>query len=113
MPWIQNYSAKQVQIVDYEDANQRSIHKNIINFPELNQFQKVVLSLVSGLCASKQEIDELQKEFLRLDKQKTGTLKLEDLKKELHSRFGDRYENMDWLQILEGCDLNNDGVIDF
>lgn len=100
----------------FEDANQRSIHKNLINFPELNQFQKLVLSLVSGLCASKEEIDELQKEFLRLDKEKTGTLKLEDLKKELHSKFGERYENMenrDWLKILEGCDLNNDGVIDF
>ena len=88
----------------------------MINFNELNQFQKVVLCLVSGLRASKEEIEELQKEFLRLDIEKTGTLKLEDLKRISADELGEKYKNLgnlDWAQILEGCDLNNDGVIDF
>ena len=120
MPWIQNYINKQNcdgQLKEEkEDLNQRSIHKNIVSFSELNKFQKLVLSLVAGLCASKEELGELQKEFLRLDKDKTGTLKLEDLKQELLAKFPEKYENvtdLEWLQILGVCDLNNDGVIDF
>ena len=120
MPWITNYMNKQNTLalpkLEREEMNQRSIHKNIVSFSELNKFQKLVLSLVSGLCASPEEIQELQKEFLRLDKDKTGTLKLEDLKQELLAKFPDKYENMsdlEWLQILGVCDLNNDGVIDF
>ena len=120
MPWIANYMNKQNTLalpkLEREEMNQRSIHKNIVSFSELNKFQKLVLSLVSGLCASPEEIQELQKEFLRLDKDKTGTLKLEDLKQELLAKFPDKYENMsdlEWLQILGVCDLNNDGVIDF
>jgi Ca2+-binding EF-hand superfamily protein len=51
-----------------------------------------------------------------MDKNKTGTLKLDDLKQELLSKFPEKYENvsdLEWLQILGVCDLNNDGVIDF
>jgi len=51
-----------------------------------------------------------------LDKDKTGSLKLEDLKRISCSELGEKYKNLsnlDWEQIIEGCDLNNDGVIDF
>jgi Ca2+-binding EF-hand superfamily protein len=68
------------------------------------------------LSSSKEEIEQLQKEFLRLDKDKTGSLKLEDLKRISLSGLGERYKNLshdEWEEILKGCDLNNDGVIDF
>lgn len=58
----------------------------------------------------------MQKEFLRLDKNKTGTLKIEDIKKIAESDHGKMYskfDNDDWDQILKGVDLNGDGVIDF
>ena len=51
-----------------------------------------------------------------MDKEKTGTLKLEDIKRISSEELGDKYQNignLDWAEILEGCDLNNDGVIDF
>ena len=51
-----------------------------------------------------------------MDKDKTGCLKLEDLKRIKIQDLGDKYKNLsnlDWEQIIEGCDLNNDGVIDF
>lgn len=70
------------------DDIQCSIQKNLVRFVELNPFQKLVLSLVAGLSASPEELEHLQKEFLRLDKSKTGTLKLEDLKKITESDLG-------------------------
>ena len=74
------------------------------------------MSLVAGLSASPTELEEMQQEFLRLDKNKTGTLKLEDLKKITESDIGKKYlqfSNTDWNEILKGVDLNGDGVIDF
>ena len=75
-----------------------------------------MLSLVSGLSATKEEIDEIQKEFLRLDKDNRGTLSLEDIKNITESEFGKKYQNMtsqDWEQVIQECDMNGDGVIDF
>jgi len=71
---------------------------------------------MSGLSTSKEEMELMQKEFLRLVKNKTGTLKLEDLKKISESELGKKYSvfnNTDWHDILQGVDLNGDGVIDF
>jgi calcium-dependent protein kinase len=95
---------------------QQSIQKNLIRFVELNPFQKLVLSLMAGLNASNDELHHMQKEFLRLDKNKTGTLKIEDIKKIAESDIGriySRFSEHDWEEILRGCDLNDDGVIDF
>jgi calcium-dependent protein kinase len=58
----------------------------------------------------------MQKEFLRLDINKTGTLKIEDIKKISDSDMGKMYSKFsegDWDEILRGVDLNGDGVIDF
>ena len=100
MKWIQDYYNKQLDMpLEQEKAIQRSIQKNMINFSELNQFQKVVLCLVSGLSSSKEEIEQLQREFLRLDKDNTGCLKLEDLKRIKLADLGEKYSNisnLDW-----------------
>ena len=71
---------------------------------------------MAGLSVSNTELEHMQHEFLRLDKDKTGTLKIEDIKKIADSDAGKIYENFDnddWDQILKGVDLNGDGVIDF
>ena len=52
------------------------------------------MCLVSGLSSSKEEIEQLQKEFLRLDKDKTGCLKLEDLKRISLNELGEKYKNI-------------------
>lgn len=60
--------------IDVDPDVQQSIQKNLVKYRELGQFQKIVLSLISGLSATEQEISELQAEFLRLDKDNSGTL---------------------------------------
>lgn len=88
----------------------------MIRFVELNPFQKLVLSLVAGLAVSNKELEYMQQEFLRLDQDKTGSLKIEDIKKIADSEGGKMYSKFnhdDWDQILKGVDLNGDGVIDF
>jgi len=91
-PWIKNFYHKELmKSIVRDDDIQQSIQKNLVRFVELNPFQKLVLSLVAGLSASPQELEQMQKEFLRLDKDKTGTLKLEDLKKITESDLGKKY----------------------
>lgn len=59
--------------------------------------------MVAGLAVSNDELQHMQQEFLRLDKDKTGTLKIEDIKKIAESECGkmySRFNNEDWDQIL-------------
>lgn len=72
----------------FDNEIQQTIQKNLIRFVELNPFQKLVLSLVAGLAVSNDELQHMQQEFLRLDKDKTGTLKIEDIKKIAESEAG-------------------------
>ena len=76
-----------------------------MNFGDLNHFQKIVLSLISGLNSTKDQLQSLQKEFIRLDVDNSGTLCLDELRKL------DNFAN--WESILQQCDQNGDGVIDF
>lgn len=46
---------------------------------------------MAGLSASKTELEQLQEEFLKLDSNKTGTLKIEDLKGIADTKFGKKY----------------------
>mmetsp|Transcript_38976 Transcript_38976/g.59261 ORF Transcript_38976/g.59261 Transcript_38976/m.59261 type:complete len:153 (+) Transcript_38976:458-916(+) len=54
----------------------------------------------------------LQKEFLRLDKDRSGTLNKWELEQMTNSKLAKQY-NLDWEDIIEQCDYNGDGVIDF
>jgi Ca2+-binding EF-hand superfamily protein len=47
-----------------------------------------VLSLISGLSAPKEEIEELQRVFLLLDKDNSGTLNVEELQRITETEFG-------------------------
>lgn len=71
-----------------------------------------MLSLVSGLSVTQDELDNLQKEFIRLDTDKSGTLTKNELEAMTNSKLAKRY-NLDWDVIIKECDQNKDGVIDF
>ena len=83
-----------------DEAAQLNIQKNLIQYQQCSDFQKMVLSLISGLCASQEELDSLQKEFIRLDKDRSGTLTKEELEQMSHSKLKTAYE-VDWDHIIE------------
>ena len=68
--------------------------------------------MVSGLSATQEELAVLQREFVRLDKDKNGTLNKWELEQMTHSKLCKSYE-LDWEEIISACDYNQDGVIDF
>jgi Ca2+-binding EF-hand superfamily protein len=57
-------------------------------------------------------LEILQREFLRLDKDKNGTLCKEELEEMTSSSLIRNYD-FDWELVIEECDYNGDGVIDF
>jgi len=67
---------------------------------------------VSGLSTTQEELQALQKEFIRIDRDKSGTIDKSELEMMTHSSLGKMY-NIDWDHIIEECDQNGDGVIDF
>ncbi len=71
-----------------------------------------MLSLLAGLSASQEELEVLQQEFLRLDKDKSGTLNRVELEEMTDPKLTKKY-NIDWPTIIDCCDYNGDGVIDF
>ena len=77
-----------------------------------SDFQKIVLSLIAGLSASEDQLGEIQREFLRLDRDRSGTLSREELEEMTHSKLAESY-NLNWDVIMDECDYNGDGVIDF
>lgn len=70
------------------------------------------MSLISGLSATQEELDVLQKEFIRIDKDKSGTLTKWELEEMTSSKLTKMY-NINWDEIINECDYNGDGVIDF
>ena len=67
---------------------------------------------MSGLSTTQEELQALQKEFIRIDRDKSGTIDKSELEMMTHSSLGKMY-NIDWDKIIEECDQNGDGVIDF
>lgn len=59
-----------------------------------------MLSLVSGLTATQDELQTLQREFLRMDKNKTGTLAKHDLETMTHASLKNQYD-IDWDKIID------------
>jgi Ca2+-binding EF-hand superfamily protein len=52
---------------------------------------------------------QLQKEFMRINKDKSGSINKTELETMTHSDL----KNHDWGKIIAECDHNGTGVIDF
>ena len=84
----------------------------MIEYQKCSNFQKIVLSLIAGISATQEELDVLQKEFMRIDKDNSGTLTKWELEQMTNSKLTSMY-NINWQEIIDECDTNRDGVIDF
>jgi len=96
---------------------QLKIQNNLIQYNTCSEFQKIVLSLISGLNIDQTELRNLKKEFMRLDKDKNGTLTKDELIEMTNNKLIESHEKIyakiDWDDIIVECDKNSDGVIDF
>mgnify|MGYP000926041403 CR=1 FL=1 len=84
----------------------------MIGYVECTNFQKLVISLISGLAASQDELDRIQTEFRRLDKDQNGTLSRDELEGQTGCKWCQKID-INWDQVIENCDTNGDGVIDY
>ena len=85
---------------------------NIKKFSQATKFQKTVLSLLLGLVDDKQELRDVKDVFYKLDDNMDGNLCIEDIK-EAQLKMERRGSSKKWGEILENCDLDGDGKVDF
>ena len=72
------------------------------------------MSLITGLKASQEEIDDLDKMFKKFDKNNDGTLSLKEIKNGMVDVLGVfPAEQINWDEFFESVDVNKDGVIDY
>jgi calcium-dependent protein kinase len=90
-PWIAEVPEQDSQ----DEEIQLNIQKNLIQYQTCSDFQKIVLSLISGLSATQEELEMLQREFIRLDRDKSGTLNKSELEQMTNSKLVSNYE-LDW-----------------
>jgi Ca2+-binding EF-hand superfamily protein len=64
------------------------------------------------LSSTQEELAQIQREFLLIDKDKSGTLTKNELQQMATSEVIRSFE-LNWDDIVVACDFNNDGVIDF
>lgn len=106
-PWI-----SEIQPEDQnEEEVQLDIQKNLVNYNKLSHLQKIVLSLLSGLSSTQEELQALQREFTRLDQKKQGTIGKDELSTMIHGNLKDY--DIKWDEIISDIDQTGDKVIDF
>lgn len=72
------------------------------------------MSLITGLKASQEEIDDLDIMFKKIDKNNDGTLSLSELKEGMKEVLGAwPAEQIDWNDFFESVDINKDGIVDY
>ena len=97
-PWICDNQDTGSKINKQE---QLAISKNLQKYLECSEFQKTVLNLISGLSTGKEELEILQREFIRLDTDRSGTLSKQELRhmkrfaKDNESDFNKIYDEID------------------
>ena len=90
---------------------------NLVKFAMASDFQKVIISLLTGLKVQKDELRKLQEMFIRLDRDKNGSLSREELEigladckcLELFVAAGEERSNL----MMDHLDLNKNGKIEY
>ena len=93
---------------------QLQIQENLHTFRQTNTLQSGVLSIMSNLLATSEELKEYIAMFSRLDKSNDGFISLEEMKSGLKAtQIMGSLEDDEWDEILKAMDTNGDGKIDF
>eukprot|EP00747_Dinoflagellata_sp_TGD_P146976 gnl/TRDRNA2_/TRDRNA2_176747_c0_seq27.p1 gnl/TRDRNA2_/TRDRNA2_176747_c0~~gnl/TRDRNA2_/TRDRNA2_176747_c0_seq27.p1 ORF type:complete len:521 (+),score=112.15 gnl/TRDRNA2_/TRDRNA2_176747_c0_seq27:42-1565(+) len=102
--WIAQRDKIEVSLVDQDTVNA------LESFSRESKFRRAALSMMAW-CLSYEERKAVRDAFLEMDKDKTGTIKLWELKKVLSDEF-DMNDNRT-TQIFEALDSNHDGTIHY
>jgi len=72
-----------------------------------------VLNFIVGLKTSSQDLEELNKMFLKLDVDQNGTLDKDELKQGMNELVGTfEMEHTNWDEFFKAIDTDGNGVID-
>lgn len=96
------------------------VSKNLTQFSLASNFQKTVISMLAGLKVQAEELSSLRDAFIIIDSNQDGTLDLEELRVGLkHLCLFEIMQDPDegvedcYQKIMEMCDLDGDGKIDY
>lgn len=64
---------------DFQITEPKPMTQNVKRFMMASAFEKLVVSMLAGLNASKEELEQLQNSFAAIDKNNDGTLSHEEL----------------------------------
>ena len=104
--WIEDPVVKERTALVVTDA--------LISFRKAGILQTGVLSFLTNLLATEEELEELGEMFKQMDTSKDGFLSIEELKQGLSMQLGGfKYKDTDWDEILISIDSNGDGRVDF
>lgn len=106
-PWFQKIN--KMKITPPSKLIRKEVLENINEFAKANDFQQIIMSVLSNLYRDRNELKRLAKVFLNFDTNKDGKLSKQEIRKVLSKEnFKGSYED-----ILDKCDSNKDGWIDF
>ena len=109
-PWI-------LADLEKNQAPLEAVSRNLAQFEQASDFQRVVIILLSGLKMQTEELSQLQALFQKWDKDKDGTLTKEEIGAglrdsphlELFNVSGEDSSD----QLIRKMDMDNDGRIDY
>jgi calcium-dependent protein kinase len=80
-PWLLDANISQLD--PNQDAGLQHVTHNLLEFSKANQFQKMVLSILSSFKGQQDELGYIKEQFLKLDTNLDGTLTADELKQGL------------------------------
>ena len=126
-PWITNRRNLSTSSQPLSPEEQKTFVGTIKAFSKMNKFQTGVISLLSNLTASEEDLKNLKKMFQDLDKDKDGKLSTEEVKMGLetlmHSEEKKKSDAVakkvlcskhppdEYKKLVESMDRNGDGEI--
>lgn len=133
-PWLSDDQERQSALSKNQpEASQKldAAAKNMGEFCSKTNFQRTISSILAGLKVQKEELQSLQEVFRVLDADQNGTLSLDELRNGLkdiclfellqdhtkdsrdNSKQYSPKESDEYQIIMDRCDLDNDGKIDY
>lgn len=99
------------------DLDHVQIGVNLYQFKRASSFQSSIIAFMTGLFASKEDIQKMGRVFDHMDKSKDGFITIDEIEQCMQEHQGDLARVLecdpDWKAILSTLDANNDGKLDY